>query len=126
MARRPIIARTTNGSPPHDRTLPVGAEYRGLWLDLGVLGWPFASCCELIFAGEPGEDGSAADLVVGEVDRLWGMGLSLNRCEFPSVRCGRAVLKWCRYVARIRRRWCSLTIRFLSSSSRRRVPIIRS
>ena len=40
------------------------------------------SCCELIFAGESGEDGSAAaDLVVGKIDRLWGMGLGLDRCK---------------------------------------------
>jgi hypothetical protein len=47
----------------------------GFWV--AVLG----SCCELIFAGEPVEDGSAADLVVGEVDRLWGMGLGLGWCK---------------------------------------------
>lgn len=98
MARRPIISRTTNGSPPHDRTLHVGAEYRGLWLDLGVLGGPVASCCELMFAGEPVEDGSAADLVVGEVDRLWGMGLSLDRCELSERlvwACGVEVVQVC-------------------------------
>ena len=45
----------------------------------------------MIFAGEPVEDGSSADLVVGEVDRLWGMGLGLDRCklsERPVWACG--------------------------------------
>lgn len=30
------------------------------------------SCCNLILTGGPAEDGSAADLMVGQVDRRWG------------------------------------------------------
>jgi hypothetical protein len=41
------------------------------------------SCCEVILAGEPAEDRSAAYLVVGEVDHGWGMGFGLDRCELP-------------------------------------------
>jgi hypothetical protein len=51
-----------------------------------------------MFAGEPVEDGSAADLVVGEVDRLWGMGLSLDRCELSERlvwACGVEVVQVC-------------------------------
>ena len=37
------------------------------------------SCCDLILAGEPVEDRSAADLVVGEVGRWWGLGIGLSQ-----------------------------------------------
>ena len=50
----------------------------------------------MIFAGEPVEDGPAADLVVGEVDRLWGMGFGLERCklfERPVWACGVEVVQ---------------------------------
>ena len=39
------------------------------------------SCCDLILAGEPIEDRSAANLVVGQVDHVWWLGLGLGRCE---------------------------------------------
>ena len=50
----------------------------GADLRFRVPGW---SCYELILAGEPAEDRSAADLVVGEVDHIRRLGLGLNRCE---------------------------------------------
>jgi len=59
---------------------PVGLEYR----ILGVTWWftgPIRSCCDLVLAGEPVEDRSAAHGVVGEVDRWWGLGFGLGRCE---------------------------------------------
>jgi hypothetical protein len=51
-----------------------------------------------ILAGEPVEDRSAADLVVGEVDQVWGMGLGLGRCELserPVWPCGVEVVQVC-------------------------------
>jgi putative transposase len=49
------------------RFLSCGARIWNSGLDLQV--WPVRSCCDLILADEPVEDGSAANLVVGEVDR---------------------------------------------------------
>lgn len=39
------------------------------------------SCGDLILAGEPAKDRSAADLMVGEVDHLWRLSFGLGRCE---------------------------------------------
>jgi hypothetical protein len=63
----------------------VGLEYCIVGSDLQVYDCPVGSCCELVLAGEPAEDWLAADLVVDEVDHLWGMGLGLDRRELPEV-----------------------------------------
>jgi hypothetical protein len=57
------------------RTMVWGSNI-GLWLDLGfrITG---GSCGDLIFAGEPVKDRSAVDLVVGEIDRVWWLGVGL-------------------------------------------------
>jgi hypothetical protein len=47
----------------------------------GFGGASVGSCGDLILAGEPVEDRSAADLMVGEVDHLWRLGFGLGRCE---------------------------------------------
>jgi hypothetical protein len=64
------------GSP-----FPVGLEYRVPGLTWVFSGARFRSCCDLILAGKSVEDGSAANLVVGEVDHWWGLGLGLGRGE---------------------------------------------
>jgi hypothetical protein len=65
------------------------------------------------------------NLVIDEVDHVWGLGLGLGRCELRE----RSV--WPRgvemvQVVRTCRKWRLLTIRIRSSNSRRSVPIIRS
>jgi hypothetical protein len=64
-------------------------------LDLRVLGARGGSCCNLILADEPAEDGSAAGLMVGQVDHWWGLELGLGCCELsecPVWPCGAEVL----------------------------------
>ena len=69
---------------------------------------------------------AAANLVVGEVDHWWGLGIGLSRCELTERSVWPRGIDMVQVDREIRRRWRSLTIRILSSSSRRRVPIIRS
>lgn len=35
----------------------------------------------MVLAGKSVEDRSAANLVTGQVDHVWGLGLGLGRCE---------------------------------------------
>ena len=49
------------------------------------------SCCDLVLAGKSVEDRSAANLVTGQVDHVWGSGLGLGRCEL----CQRLVWPRC-------------------------------
>jgi hypothetical protein len=62
----------------------VGLEYWIVGLTCGF-GCPWWSCCNLILAGEPAEDGSAADLMVGQVDRWWELVFGLDWCELPDL-----------------------------------------
>jgi hypothetical protein len=57
---------------------PVGLEYWILNLTCGFVGVRVGSCGDLVFTGEPAKDGSAANLMVGEVDRLWGLVFRLG------------------------------------------------
>jgi hypothetical protein len=59
--------------------------------------------------------------MVDEVDHGWGWVSAWVGVSCASARCGRASLKWCRYVVRICRKWRSLMIRIRSSNSRRSV-----
>jgi hypothetical protein len=52
-------------------------------LDQRVFGCSVGSCCDLVLAGESVEDWSAVDLVVDEVDHVWGLGRGLGRCALP-------------------------------------------
>lgn len=52
----------------------------GVWLDL-VFRVTGGSCSDPILAGEPVKDRSAVDLVVGEIDRVWWLGVGLGRYE---------------------------------------------
>jgi hypothetical protein len=52
-------------------------------LDQRVFGCPVGSCCDLVLAGESVEDWSSVDLVVDEVDHVWGLGRGLGRCALP-------------------------------------------
>ena len=61
---------------------PAGLEYTILGLTCG-LRVSVRSCTDLVLAGEPVENRSATNLVVGEVDRFWGLGFGLGRCELP-------------------------------------------
>ena len=45
------------------------------------MGARIRSCCDLVLAGKSVEDRSAANLVPGQVDHVWGLGLGLGRCE---------------------------------------------
>jgi hypothetical protein len=69
------------------RVHPVGLEYRILVLTCRFMGTRIRSCCDLILTGEPAEDRSAANLVVGQVDHVWWLGLGLSWCEL----CERSV-----------------------------------
>ena len=60
-----------------------GARILNCGRDLRVFGFRVRSCCDLILAGEPVEDRSAANLIVGQVDHWWWLGLGLGRCELP-------------------------------------------
>ena len=60
---------------------------------MGAFGGP---CCNLILAGEPAEDGSAVDLMVGQVDHWWGLGFGLGWGKLPECPvwpCGVEVLQ---------------------------------
>jgi hypothetical protein len=60
------------------------------------LGTRGGSCCNLIPTGEPVEDRSAVDLMVGQVDRWWGLVFGLGWCELPECPvwpCGVEVLQ---------------------------------
>jgi hypothetical protein len=70
-------------SSRNEVTNPVGLEYRMLGLTCEFTGTCVRSNGELVLAGEPAKDRSAADLVVGEIDHAWGMGLGLGRRELP-------------------------------------------
>jgi hypothetical protein len=65
---------------------PVRLEYRSLGLTCGFSGARCGSCCDLVLAGEPVEDRFTAELVADEVDRVWGTGFRLGRCELSEVR----------------------------------------
>lgn len=52
------------------------------------------SCCELILAGEPGEDRSAANLVAARLITCRGWVSVWAGASCASARCGRAALKW--------------------------------
>ena len=70
---------------------PVGREYRVLSLtcrlQAPVLGH---AVIRYSLAGEPAEDRSAANLVVDQVDHLWGLGFGLGRCELSKCPVGSA------------------------------------
>jgi len=77
--RRTVRQALASACPPA-RKPADGLEYRILTWPAGY-GCPFRSRCDLILAGEPVEDRSTANLVVGQVDHLRGLGLGLGRCE---------------------------------------------
>jgi hypothetical protein len=59
---------------------PVGLDYRVVGLTCRFTG----SCpimLRLVLAGKSVEDWSAVNLVTGQVDPVWGLGLGLGRCE---------------------------------------------
>jgi hypothetical protein len=53
----------------------------GFGLDQQVTGARVRSCCDVVLAGKSVEDGSAVNLVIGQVDHVWRLGLGLGRCE---------------------------------------------
>ena len=39
------------------------------------------SCCDVVLAGKSVKDRSAVNLVIGQVDPVWGLGIGLCRCK---------------------------------------------
>jgi hypothetical protein len=68
----------------------------GFWTWSAGYGCPFRSRCDLILAGEPVEDRSTANLVVGQVITCGGLVSVWAGVSCASVWCGRAALKWWR------------------------------
>jgi hypothetical protein len=53
----------------------------GFGLDQQVYGCSCRSCCDVVLAGKSVKDRSAVNLVIGQVDPVWGLGIGLGRCE---------------------------------------------
>jgi hypothetical protein len=66
---------------PHGSVDLVRLGYRILSLTSRFTGVCVRSCCDLVLAGKSVEDRFAVNLVIGQVDRVWGLGLGLCRCE---------------------------------------------
>ena len=95
MLRSLCVPRT----PSTSRDQAVFVDRVGLEYTIGAVSCAFSyqrglSCGDLVLVDESAEDLFPADLVLGEVDRLWWPGLSLSGCELAerAVRPGRVVV----------------------------------
>jgi hypothetical protein len=57
----------------------VGLEYRVVGLICRFMGARVRSCCDVVLAGKSVKDRSAANLVTGQVDQVWGSGVAALR-----------------------------------------------